>query len=236
MTQQTPEEADELARTAGLLLETMKNEQNPKFKNSQFLGLMKQLRDREVVVEGNEMVENDHSAMSGWANEFKPDVKGKGKAIDESTRTNLGGLRFESRPTLDPAAIDTSSLLDSLQASTSTVRPTAKQVDANDAYFRQDNENYMQYHNESSSSRTAPLNQTPDFWDHLQADWDEFEATSTGIKPLVNYQFQAHNPYLSGESSRNRQHMLHLNGPQSFYEVGSTLTFTVLRFYLHILS
>lgn len=47
-------ESDELARTAGDLLDRVGHEQNQKFKESNFLALMRQLRDREIVVEGDE--------------------------------------------------------------------------------------------------------------------------------------------------------------------------------------
>ena len=47
-------ESDELAKTAGDLLERVGHEQNQKFKQSSFLALMRQLRDREIVVEGDE--------------------------------------------------------------------------------------------------------------------------------------------------------------------------------------
>lgn len=49
-------ESDELARTAGQLLDTLKHEPNSKFQQSSFLGLMRQLRDREVRIEGDKMV------------------------------------------------------------------------------------------------------------------------------------------------------------------------------------
>jgi len=50
-------EADELARTAGQLLENLKHENSEKFQNSTFLALMRQLRDKEVRVEGDQMVD-----------------------------------------------------------------------------------------------------------------------------------------------------------------------------------
>lgn len=49
-------EADELSRTAGHLLDTLKDEKNAKFQQSSFLTLMRQLRDREVKVDGDKMV------------------------------------------------------------------------------------------------------------------------------------------------------------------------------------
>jgi hypothetical protein len=50
-------EADELARTAGQLLDNLKHERSQKFQNSTFLALMRQLRDKEVRVEGDQMVD-----------------------------------------------------------------------------------------------------------------------------------------------------------------------------------
>ncbi|MCJ1308100.1 hypothetical protein MMC25_001752 [Agyrium rufum] len=49
-------EADELARTAGQLLDNMKDEQSEKFQQSTFMQLMRQLRDKEVKVDGDKMV------------------------------------------------------------------------------------------------------------------------------------------------------------------------------------
>ncbi len=50
-------DADELARTAGQLLDNLKHDQSRKFQKSSFLSLMRQLRDREVRVEGDRLVE-----------------------------------------------------------------------------------------------------------------------------------------------------------------------------------
>lgn len=66
-------DADDLARTAGELIETVKNEQNPKFKNSQFMQLMRGLRDGEIVVDGNDMVKRAE------ASEAVTKDKGKGR-------------------------------------------------------------------------------------------------------------------------------------------------------------
>ncbi|KAL8719368.1 MAG: hypothetical protein Q9225_003625 [Loekoesia sp. 1 TL-2023] len=51
------QEADELARTAGHLLENVKHDQSAKFQGSNFLSLMRQLRDKEVKVEGDNIVQ-----------------------------------------------------------------------------------------------------------------------------------------------------------------------------------
>ena len=54
------EEADQLAQTAGDLFDRLQHERetDDKFRNSSFMALMKKLRDREVVVSGNDMVES----------------------------------------------------------------------------------------------------------------------------------------------------------------------------------
>ena len=51
------DEADELARTAGTLLENLQHDHSQKFKQSSFLSLMRQLRDHQVRVEGDQLVE-----------------------------------------------------------------------------------------------------------------------------------------------------------------------------------
>lgn len=54
---QPDREADELARTAGELLENLKHEDSAKFRKSAFLALMRQFRDKEVRVEGDRVVD-----------------------------------------------------------------------------------------------------------------------------------------------------------------------------------
>lgn len=61
--QKQAEDDDALALTAQELLEKVENNQTDKFRNSQFLSLMRKLRDREMRVEGNEMVETNVRAI-----------------------------------------------------------------------------------------------------------------------------------------------------------------------------
>ncbi|KAL4963202.1 protein pex20 [Aspergillus stella-maris] len=58
-------DADELARTAGQLLHSVSHETNQKFKESNFLALMRRIRDREVQVEGDEFRETAQSLHPG---------------------------------------------------------------------------------------------------------------------------------------------------------------------------
>jgi peroxin-5 len=62
---------DALAKTAAVLLDSVNVESNPKFKNSQFMHLMRRLRDSEVTVEGDKMVETGKSSSSDWVSEFE---------------------------------------------------------------------------------------------------------------------------------------------------------------------
>jgi len=60
--QEPPIQADEdLARTAGELLANLADNETPKFRESSFLSLMRKLRDREVHVRGDKMVDIDVS-------------------------------------------------------------------------------------------------------------------------------------------------------------------------------
>ena len=60
--EQNSRDADELARTADQLLNSMSHETSSKFEQSQFLGLMRRIRDREVEVQGEEFRETKKSA------------------------------------------------------------------------------------------------------------------------------------------------------------------------------
>ncbi|CAG8487932.1 23408_t:CDS:2 [Cetraspora pellucida] len=61
----------ELAKSAGKLIESIKDETNPKFQNSSFIKFMKQLRDNEVSIEGNKVVEQKFPVSNAdWVSEF----------------------------------------------------------------------------------------------------------------------------------------------------------------------
>ncbi|KAJ6499061.1 hypothetical protein C8R45DRAFT_864346 [Mycena sanguinolenta] len=212
---QVAQDADELARTAGLLLETVRDAQttNEKFQNSAFLGLMRGLRDREVVVEGNEVVENTGQQAA------QADVKGKGRAVHGGVLGNgITGV-----PGLNSFVDEM--LTNERYAKFHEERQRQRQgesvveEDPNDEYFRQENAEYQHYWNYQARASTsqAQLNTTnpqSNEWGHLQADWDAFEATSAGIKPVEVYEFQRNNPYLSDTPSLTTRHHLAHGGRQ----------------------
>ncbi|KAI0358408.1 TPR-like protein [Trametes cingulata] len=207
-------EADELARTAGVLLDTVQGETNPKFKNSAFMGLMRQLRDREVILDGNDFVQRDDASVGAQS---AADAKGKGRAMDAPT---AAGAWMQVPRMQRPVELG---MADTARLTADTSRVTE---DPNDAYFRQENEDYiamsaaaMQMGDAAYRTTSQPRqNLQTHEWDNLQRDWDAFEATSTGIRPLSAYQFQPNNPYLHGEASRTRHHTAHGGSPQTLYE------------------
>ncbi|KZP34363.1 TPR-like protein [Athelia psychrophila] len=224
-----PQDTDELARTAGMLVDSVRDEQNPKFKNSAFMGLMRQLRDHEVVVDGDKMVENAGGA-GAWASEFQSqsrvDVKGKGRAVDRNAMNGQLPRAYEHH--LQNAAQNAHSTFQVGHSSVAYNQPLEalqaegpQEESAEDAYLRQENAEFAKYwsdhqtgpalHATSSTSQAAE-------WGHLQEQWDSFEASATGIRAVEAYPFQQQNPYLAGDRSRTRHHSAHLEGPQSFYE------------------
>lgn len=214
----------------------MRDEVNPKFKNSEFMGLMRQLRDHEVVVEGDKMVENSGGA-GAWASEFQStvDVKGKGKAVDVGAVNAImnmsGGSMVTGQGQLPRAMehhIQNAQLTQQAQR-LQTADPTQalealQEENAADAYFRQENAEFANYWNEHHNgqalehAQSAATTSQGAEWGHLQDQWEAFEATTTGIKAVEAYPFQQQNPYLAGDRSRTRHHTAHLQGPQSFYE------------------
>ncbi|KAL1915480.1 uncharacterized protein VTP21DRAFT_6604 [Calcarisporiella thermophila] len=64
----TEDSPESLAKTAGLLVESV-DSSNPKFQTSNFMNFMRKLRDQEVTIQGNKVVENAKASTS-WADEF----------------------------------------------------------------------------------------------------------------------------------------------------------------------
>ena len=213
------EDSDELARAAGSLIEAVRHEQNPKFQNSAFLGLMKQLRDREVVVEGNQMVPKEEA--SGWASDFQSSVgtdmkgKGKGRAVDIMDQP-ITSTMLPSGSSI-PLQQSTATASEQRTDNGDQVRESLLSVEEEiDAYFQQENDAYIGYWHGPTPPRSMTPKENAE-WGRLQRDWDSFEATATGIRPVANYQFQSNNPYVLGEASRH--HMLHSQERTSLYDV-----------------
>lgn len=162
---------------------------------------MRQLRDHEVVVQGNQMVENDGSVTSA-----RVDVKGKGRAVD---------FPVTDRPLSFQEAVHPANYAEALLSSAVLGQSADSTANELDEYFRRENEDYIRF-NAAASNRTMDTygseTQQSAEWGQLQRDWDAFEATATGIRPVTQYQFQAHNPYVLGEASRTHNHTMHMEG------------------------
>lgn len=198
--------ADEMARLAAQVIDSVKHEQNPKFRESEFMNLMRQLRDGEVIVEEDNIVPKDVSTTR------VVDVKGKGRAV--MTHDDATGLSSSSSQ---------SQFLPSYQGSEELNAAYVQQAkDPHEAYFRQENADFTQYwnaHYTGPAERAVSPVQGSNAWHEMQRDWDAFEATTMGVKPLVNYQFQTNNPYLLGDSTGTRHHAMHMSHSQRVYEV-----------------
>ncbi|KAL2786205.1 hypothetical protein BJX66DRAFT_37604 [Aspergillus keveii] len=83
-------DADELARTAGQLLNSVSHDTSQKFRESNFLALMRRIRDREVQVEGDEFRETAQSLHPGgkYYPEGKLQQQDEGKRAWRATSQN----------------------------------------------------------------------------------------------------------------------------------------------------
>lgn len=212
-------QTDEMARLAAQVIEAVEHEQNPKFKESAFMGLMLQLRDGDVVLDQNGFVASESTSTTVRINHLPPstslDVKGKGKARDidlSGTTLTAGGITTPSSSTQE------------------------REQDVNEAYFRQENDDYKAWWeaHHAGPSTTAGLSNTTagpsamspmlreiGQWYEMQNAWDEFEATTTGVRPVVEYEYQKENPYLKEEAGMGgtRNHTMHTGAVDRIYEV-----------------
>jgi peroxin-5 len=225
------DEADELARAASLVVEQLKDEHNPKFQKSEFMGLMRQLRDREMVLDGSAIVQWDLASSEGRA---AASAKGKGKAVEMTQQRRADILNTgpaHQRHFQAPfAALSDGPIMEAVREELDTqAKDEATQgqsvQDDNDIYFQQENEDYIRYWSGSRVDRRTRSSA----WSELQDSWDQFEATTAGIKPVEEYQFQPNNPYLFGQSSRTRNHIIHSHKLQTFKEVFFFRFFSVTK-------
>lgn len=212
-----------MAQTAGELVEALREEQSPKFKNSQFMGLMRSLADRTSVVEGNDIVLAASAPVDATSTDI--DAKGKGKGRADTIRdlgptvqvnpysTNSGVISHRQFSALPYTQGQTPN-------DTVTSNTTQDSHDEVYEYFKRENEDYIAY--QLSANRAAVGNDQGIWdessqkfeWDKLQGEWDAWEANAVGVRKLSNYQFASENPYFLGSSTR--AHELH----SSFDQVG----------------
>ena len=203
-------EQDALARTAGKLVEVLREEQNPKFKNSQFMGLMRSLADRTSVVEGTDIV----TASSVPVNTTSTSAEAKGKGKE---RADTGSTFGQTTPVY-PFPANVGAISDGqpsssthMQGQTPNISTTSEVTqdpyDEVYEYFKQENEEYIAYQRAAKRVADDDRGLWDDSsqqyeWDKLQSEWDAWEANAVGVRKMSNYQFATENPYLLGSSTR----------------------------------
>lgn len=282
---------DALAETAGKLLDTVQSVErqrtsgagdeqantltNDKFANSTFLDLMRRLRDGEVAVEGDKVVEQigptrtaadkGKGKASGWAGEFGREEEGRAGAAPlsgsssqsptalaqfaqsqhafaqrQAANAGFAAMQARDNDTMHNLWEDEDKTREQREGRTSA-RKVAFQGDGGviDDDEQMDERTEAMMHLDTSVP-LASSNWEEDFdatmisgghatnaprttarepsaqqkeWDMLQNDWDTFEATAAGLKPVAStssatangYAFTPHNPYLTS----TRTHALH---------------------------
>jgi peroxin-5 len=227
-------DSDELSRTAGLLIESLKGEENPKFQNSVFMGFMRQIRDKEMVVDGDKIVASSEATTTASAAEpatiLASSTLGVGSTAIPVPRERsmtmdgwpMKSVHFDPVTTTDEPTVETS-----------------QGESEEDAYWKAENRDYREYWEKAASlsstidlpSRlTATLQQRE--WGALQDSWDAWEATETGVKhtAAANYPFQTNNPYVfdSRSGTMSRQSSNELEQVSTCQSPGSELTLTSL--------
>lgn len=90
---------DEMAATAGRLLERVADNTSEKFQNSQFLELMRKLRDREVRVQEDKIIEVTQPSSSSTANATSSSAAQQPSTASSQGQTNT------AIPPVDPAIL-----------------------------------------------------------------------------------------------------------------------------------
>lgn len=225
---------DDLAATAGLLISSVQHETNPKFQNSEFMGLMRRLRDREAVVDGNTIVESEartstsapSANLESWQDEFSasaPSIdKGKGRAVDApllpSTSYSVAPGFYDS---IAARGINSSTYRGVLDQELQGAVPLSAPEQHNDLlseYFNNldlDEEeqailgkDYLLNNDAmNGAERYAELGR-------MQADWDALDAaiaaeSATKSESASGYEFQSQNPYMARSTTESALHSAH---------------------------
>ncbi|KAI8054151.1 uncharacterized protein B0P05DRAFT_591546 [Gilbertella persicaria] len=189
-----------LAKTAGMLLDSVDIENNPKFKQSQFMHLMRQLRDSEVAIQGDRMVET--KSGHDWASDFQKDKEGdwtteftqhagsKGNmwSTEFATKLERGWTdEFHQQHKQHQQPGEWSAEFNKYPADMQTLFTKAA-----------DKEDWVEQYNKN----IAHLKNAQDHaWDAMQKDWEQFRPEQgmgyRATNPEYNtYHFSTQNPYL----------------------------------------
>ncbi|KAI7897532.1 uncharacterized protein BX663DRAFT_444931 [Cokeromyces recurvatus] len=195
------DENEALAKTAALLLDSVDIESNPKFKNSQFMNLMRKLKDSEVQIEGNKMVETRTSTQlnnqntNDWASEFTQHVGSTSSGNMWSTefaakaeRSWASEFHYEQNQHQQPG--DWASEFSKHQSEKEEMEKLFGRGTETDDWVQQYNKNIAHL-------KTAQDQE----WEALQKDWEQFNPEQ-GIgyratnSEYNTYHFALNNPFL----------------------------------------
>ncbi|KAI8143766.1 hypothetical protein BJV82DRAFT_609363 [Fennellomyces sp. T-0311] len=221
ITQTADSDKEALARTAGMLLDSVDADNNPKFKNSNFMSLMRSLRDRKVAIEGNKMVpttqggdwaqEFGHGPSSSWSEEFSKET---GKASAGNMWSNEFAAKAErgwteeftaSRP--PAAATQAAGPMGADWAAQFNQHADLSQEEMQKVFGRgSEMDDWVKQYQQN----IAHLKNTQDAeWDNMQKDWERMTPQEgmgyRAINPEYDtYNFATDNPYLLDPSAIDR--------------------------------
>nr|CAG8612372.1 12939_t:CDS:2 [Entrophospora candida] len=183
----------QLAETARKLIESVEEEANPKFKNSNFMNFMKKLRDHEVSIEGNKVVEQNLSPSNAeWAADFDSNNKNNwANEFSTTTQQNKGKNKWTEEFIA--------------QGNNTHANNWARDFAAN----MEEDIDFAAKWSEEFEKSFGKKNYKDKSWDELQDDWDKYTPSSMGYKPTPSqfeeYHFQSANPTLSRSTNTSSQ-------------------------------
>ncbi|KAI8909046.1 hypothetical protein EDD86DRAFT_206808 [Gorgonomyces haynaldii] len=224
-----PEEA--IAKTAGLLLDAVSNSSNPKFKESKFLGLMQQFRDKQVVIEGDKVVQNLQPAslvhqpqmqtpLSQQMNEQmqqRPDmdpIKWAQEFGGQRIRQSDWEEDFNAQPSNWTNEFQRANLQHGQKWSPEYGQPEQK--------FEDDWERAFQ-----EKMNLIPTQEQQDQWMNMEAAWKSGTNSTFSLSNLDsrfdNYEFTAENPYRNFPLAFLRDSRQHSNFTESILALEAAL-------------
>ncbi|CAG8588766.1 1018_t:CDS:2 [Acaulospora morrowiae] len=195
---------DELSKNAGKIIELVANETNPKFKNSMFMSFMRKLRDHEVHIEGNKVVEQKSPVSKvDWAREFETQHKDNWASEFKGHQVNAASDWSQEFIT-DHNSERSFDIYDNQVNHTSSqnFEPTPT---ANIKNWKDWASEFQQSLSEDTAAKDLEnlINGTADssWGEEFDKDWNEYQPYSMGYKTSYNYKFRLNNPYLSRSKS-----------------------------------
>lgn len=210
-------EKDALAKTAGMLLNSIDVESNPKFKRSNFLSFMRQLRDNEVSIEGSKVVPSQAGATDSswasefaggegagtWANEFSKNIQGAKDGNMWSDEFAKGAERgwvedFTSTASPSTTVANNMPVTDDWATEFTNDPVNAAQMEQAFAKGTEFQDWVQQYHSNIAHLKTAQDAE----WEGMQKDWEKYKPDQgLGYRAdnleFDQYGFVPNNPYLA---------------------------------------